>query len=132
MANLPHANINGKFILDGKEYEIETFKVKFSQPADYKGQPQHEVKGGQLMVTITQNADNNLYLWAKTSTMRKGGQILFQTDLGITVLRINFSSAYCITLARDINTMTGTKTTLVIAPEIVTMNGVEHDNFWPK
>jgi hypothetical protein len=86
----------------------------------------------QLMVTIAQNTDNNLYLWTKTSTMRKGGQILFRTNLGITVLRTNFSSTYCITLARDINTMTGTKTALVIAPEIVTMNGVEHDNFWPK
>jgi predicted metallo-beta-lactamase superfamily hydrolase len=80
MVNLPHSNINGKFILDGKEYDIETFKVKFSQPVDYKGQLQHEIKGGQLMVTITQNADNNLFLWAKTSTMRKCRQILFQTD----------------------------------------------------
>ncbi len=132
MENLPFAHIVGKFILDGKEYEIETFRVKFTQPSDYKGQPQHEIKGGQLMVTITQAADNNLLLWAKTSTMRKVGQILFQTDLGITVLRIDFSEAYCITLARDINARTGTKTSLVISPEIVIMNDVGHDNFWPR
>ena len=132
MANLPFSHIEGKLILDGKEYSIETFKIKFSQPVDYKGQPQHEIKGGQLIITITQAVDNNLYLWAKTSTMLKGGQVLFHTDLGITVLRINFSNAYCITLARDINTMAGTNTSIVIAPEIVTMNGIEHDNFWPK
>ena len=132
MANLPYSNINGKFILDGKEYEIETFNIKFTQPIDYKGQPQHEIQDGKLMVTLTQAVDNNLYLWAKTSTMRKGGQILFQTDLGITVLRINFANAYCITLVRDINAVSGTKTTLIISSENIIMNGIEHNNFWPK
>lgn len=73
-----------------------------------------------------------MYLWAKQSTLLKSGQIIFQTDLGITMLRISFSNAYCINLTREINSLTGTKTSLVITPEIVTMNGVEHDNFWSK
>lgn len=132
MLNLPFAHIVAKFILDGKKYDIETFKIKFSQPIDYKGQPQHEVKGGELMIVLTQAADNNLYLWAKTATSLKNGEILFQTDLGITILRISFINAYCITLARNINATTGTKTSLVIAPEKVKLNNVEHDNFWPK
>lgn len=132
MINLPFSHIVGKFNLDGKEYDMETFNIKFTQPIDYKGQPQHEIQGGILMISITQSADNNLYLWAKTSTMRKSGQVLFQTDLGITVLRINFSNAYCITLVRDINAISGTKTDLIISPEMVTMNGIEHTNFWPK
>lgn len=132
MFNLPLAHIEAKFMLDGKQYDIEAFNVKFSQPVDYKGQPQHEMKGGQLTIVMMQAADNNLYLWAKKATDLKSGQILFQTDLGITVLRVNFTNAYCVTLARDINAMSGTKTSLVIAPEIITLNGVEHDNFWEK
>lgn len=130
--DFPLAYLEGKFILDGKTYEIETFKIVFNQPIDYKNQPQHETLGGQLMVTLTQAADSNLYLWAKTSTLMKSGQVLFQTDLGITVVRIDFQNAYCVTLSRKTNSKTGTLTTLIISPEVVIMNDVEHDKFWPK
>ena len=41
---LPLAHIVAKFILDGKIYEVESFKIGFEQPVDYKGQPQHENK----------------------------------------------------------------------------------------
>lgn len=127
---LPFAHINAYLILDGQKYEIEKFTTNFIQPSDFKGQPQHEVKGGKVTIVLSQTADDNLYLWAKQSTLRKGGEILFQTDLGITVLRINFTNAYCINLTREINALTGTKTSLVIAPEIITLNGIEHNNFW--
>ncbi|MDR2915095.1 MAG: type VI secretion system needle protein Hcp [Tannerella sp.] len=131
MLNLPLSHIEAKFILDGKTYNVEKFKIKFSQPVDFKGQPQHETRGGKLTVVITQMADNNLLLWSKTPTLLKNGSLLFQTDLGITVLRVEFENAYCITLSRKINALTGTLTTLVISSEIVKMNDVEHDNFWP-
>jgi hypothetical protein len=130
MLNLPLSHLEGKLVLDGETYEVETFKITFSQPIDYKNQPQHETLGGQLMITLAQAADNNLYAWGKTSTLRKNGQVLFQTDLGMTVMKIDFQDAYCVTLSRKTNAMTGTLTTLMIAPKIVTMNGVEHDNFW--
>ncbi|GHV52099.1 hypothetical protein FACS1894181_14900 [Bacteroidia bacterium] len=68
MIALPLAHITAKFILDGKAYEIDTFKVSFAQPKDFKGQPQHEVKGGQLMVTLSQLPGDELFVWAKTST----------------------------------------------------------------
>lgn len=130
MFNFPLAHLEGKFVLDGVKYDIETFKITFSQPVDYKGQPQHETRGGQLMVTLSQAASNSLYLWGKTATLRKDGHILFQTDLGITMLRIDFMNAYCVTLSRNINAMTGTLTSLMIAPEVIKMNDIEHDNFW--
>ncbi|MDL2306337.1 hypothetical protein LJC72_13555 [Bacteroides sp. OttesenSCG-928-D19] len=130
--DFPLAHLEGKFLLDGKTYEIETFKILFNQPIDYKNQPQHETYGGQLLITLAQAADNNLYTWGKTSTLRKSGKALFQTDLGITVMEIEFRNAYCVTLSRKTNVMTGTLTTLMIAPETVIMNGVEHDNYWAK
>jgi hypothetical protein len=128
----PLAHITAKFILDGQEYEIEQFMVKFSQPTDYKGQPQYEIKGGQLSLTMTQIADDNLYNWAKRSNLLKSGDILFQTDLGITILEINFIDAYCVNLAREINAFTGTTTSLVIAPKELKVNGVKHENYWPE
>jgi hypothetical protein len=62
----------------------------------------------------------------------KSGKALFQTDLGITILTVEFSNAYCINLSRQINAYVGTSTVIVISPEKVKLNGIEHDNFWAK
>ena len=129
---LPFAHINSNFILDGKKYEVEHFNISFAQPTDYRGQPQHEIKGGQINLTLTHIADDNLYQWAKTSTQLKGGSILFQTDLAITVLRIIFENGYCVNLSRDIDSVRGSTTTLVISAEKISLNGLEYDNFWPE
>jgi len=126
----PLAHIVSKFVLDGKKYEVEDFKISFSQSIDYKGQPQHEILGGQLYVTLHEKADDNLYLWAKKSTLLKSGSILFQTDLGMTVLELNFTDAYCIHLARNINAYSGTTTALILSPKEISMNGVKHENYW--
>lgn len=131
MALFPFAHLEVKFVLDGTSYTVSDFKIGFAQPTDYKGQPQHEIQGGQFVVTLSQAADSNLYLWAKNPTALKGGSVLFQTDLGITVLRIVFAQAYCVSLSRNVDDTTGTQTILVISPEEVSIDGVEHNNFWP-
>jgi len=128
----PLAHHVATFIMDGKKYDVERFSIELSQPIDFKGQPQHEIKGGQITVNLTQAADDNLYIWAKKSTLRKNGKILFQTDLGITVLEIDFKNAYCINLTREINASNGTNTSLTVSSEIIIMDGVEHNNFWPS
>jgi hypothetical protein len=129
---LPLSHINAKFFLDGDTFEIEHFNIKFEQPTDFRGQPQHEIGGGQLTINISQSPTSSLYLWAKTSTQLKSGKVLFQTDLGMTVLTVEFSNAYCINLSRKINAYAGTNTVIVISPENVKLNGIEHDNFWAK
>lgn len=128
----PLAHINVWFEFDGKKYEVEHFETGFSQPVDAKGQPQYETLNEKLSLTLLHIADDNLYQWAKTSTLRKGGSILFQTDVGITVLRINFANAYCIGLTRETDAMKGSTTTLTISPEQLIVNGIEHHNFWPE
>lgn len=132
MVTFPLAHLTAKFIVDGKTYEVEQFRISFVQPTDFKNQPQHELLGGQIFLKIPQIADDNLYLWAKRSVLLKSGVILFQTDLGMTVLELNFTKAYCISLTREINAYNGTSTSLILSPEIVKLNGVEHDNFWPE
>jgi len=127
----PLAHITSTFILDGKKYEVEHFKMGFAQPTDFRGQPQHELKGGQLHVTLSHIPDDTLFLWGKTSTMRKNGMILFQTDLGMTVLRILFEKGYCIELSNDMDAFKGSSTTLTISAELISVNGHEHNNFWP-
>jgi hypothetical protein len=129
---LPLAHIAATFILDGEKYTVDKFNIEFSQPRDYKGQPQHETKGGIIVVNLTQAADDNLYLWAKKSTLTKSGKVLFQSDIGMTILEITFENAYCIDLKREINAFSGTNTSLAISPEVIKMNGIEHNNFWKK
>ena len=129
---LPLSHINAKFSLDGETNEVEHFDINFSQPTDYKGQPQHEIGGGLITVHLSQIPSNNLYLWAKTSTSRKNGIILFQTDVGMTVMKVEFFNAYCIKLVRQINAYKGTNTILVISSEKLKINGIEHDNNWTK
>ena len=129
---LPLAHLVVTFILDGIKYNAEQFMIEFSQPIDYKGQPQYETKGGQIFVKLTQAADDNLYYWAKKSTNRKNGTVLFQTDLGMTVLEVTFENSYCANLTRGINASSGTYTSLTIAPEKISMNGIDHNNYWPK
>ena len=130
MNMLPLSHIRAEFVLDGETYEVEEFKTEFRQPVDYKRQPQHEIMGGQIMLTLSQAADRGLYLWAKNSTMLKDGLIRFQTDMGVTIMKITFSKAYCIQMLRETATDAGTKTNLVISPESVSLNGVEHTNKW--
>jgi hypothetical protein len=52
--------------------------------------------------------------------------------MGMTVLEVEFTNAYCINLTRNINAFAGTNTILVISSELVKVNGIEHDNFWVK
>ncbi len=89
-----------------------------------------EITGGQILIKLSQIPDDSLYLWARKSVQLKSGQILFQTDLGMNVLKIDFTNAYCISLTREINAYNGTSTSLIISPENVILNDVEHDNFW--
>ncbi|MEN9919786.1 MAG: hypothetical protein RL662_2222 [Bacteroidota bacterium] len=130
MFNLPFAHINSFLVLDGEKYQVEKFNIKFSQAGDYKGQPQHEVQGGLINIVLDQAANDSLFLWAKKSTMVKDGHILFQSDLGMTVMVLAFFDAYCISLTREINAMTGTRTSLIISPKKVVIDGIEHENYW--
>lgn len=132
MDTLPHAHLVVKFKLDGKSYDVDDFGINFNQPVDYKKQPQHEINGGSMSLTMMQTADDNLYTWAKTSTLRKNGQVVFETDLGITVLEINFENAYCTELVSEVNASSGACISLKIAPQRISMNGFEHDNYWPE
>lgn len=126
----PLAHLTVVFILDGKEYKVDGFKVGFSQEIDYKGQPQHETQGGQIYLKLDHAADNTLFEWAKESTMLKSGAILFKTELSSPVLQVEFDNAYCIGLTRSIHVKDGTKTSLIISPERIEINGIKHRNYW--
>jgi hypothetical protein len=116
--------------IDGKEYEVEQFKIGFNQPIDDKGEPQSETKGGQLMVTLSESLPDTFYDWAIKSKREKDGTVTFRIETGSAPLRVEFFRANCINFSRRVDSSGGLQTNLVIAPERVMINGVEHDNFW--
>ena len=132
MMNLPLAHVNSYLLLDGNKYEIVEFNVVFIQPTDHKGQPQHEMNGGRINITIPHIGDNTLYEWSKSSTTLKNGEIIFETEMSSHVMRVGFYNAYCIQLEHQIKESEGTSIRVVISPEILTINDIEHNNFWEK
>lgn len=130
--DLIDSNITVWLEVDGKEYELEYFKTGFFQPSDFKGEPQSETKGGQIMVTLSEALPDSFYEWAIKSKMEKNGKISFKVKTENSPLVIEFQRATCINFSRDVSSHGGLKTNLILSPEIVTVNGVEHDNFWTK
>ena len=59
-------------VLDGQEYEVSQFNINFNQQVDYKGQPQDEVRGGKILVGLTQILSDNIYSWAMKSITKNG------------------------------------------------------------
>lgn len=128
------SNVDVRFLVDGDEYEVEQFNIGFHQPIDsVKNQPEGEARGGKLMVTFTQTVKSNIYGWAIKPWVRKNGSILFKTGTAGVIFDVQFLNAYCVNLNRVVDARgQGLVTTLIISPEIVTLNGIEFDNRWVK
>lgn len=121
------------FSLDGEEYEVSQFKIGFHQPVDpNKNQPEGEVRGGKLMVTLTQAVKSNIYGWGIKPWVKKDGAVLFKTGTSGVIFDVKFTNAYCINMERNINIVSGLETVLVISPETVILQGVSFDNNWVK
>lgn len=130
--NFIDPNIKVYFELEGQEYDVDQFKIGFSQQQDHKGEPQHETKGGQLMITLTQTLPESFYSWIIENNKFKDACVLFKSESSGTVLRIEVSQARCVNLSRKITIGKGVQSILILSPETVKVNGIEHDNFWVK
>lgn len=117
------------FVFDGKAYELSQFNISFGQAVDHKGQPQDEVRGGRLLLTLTEAVPNNIYKWAMTSTT-KDGVVEFRSKTSNAPLRIEFVNGYCVNFDRVIEGGIGLNTAMVISSEEITINGINFDNHW--
>lgn len=128
------SNVNVIFSIDGDEYAVEQFKIGFHQPVDgNKYQPEGEVCGGRIMITLSQTVKSNIYGWAVKPWVKKNGAVLFKTGTSGVIFEVAFTNAYCINLKRVIESLgQGLSTTLILSPEGVSVNGIEFDNRWVK
>ena len=128
------SNVNVIFSVDGDEYAVEQFKIGFHQPVDnLKNQPEGEVRGGRIMITLSQTVKSNIYGWAVKPWMKKSGAVLFKTGTSGVIFEVAFTNAYCVNLKRVIESLgQGLSTSLILSPESVSVNGIEFDNRWVK
>ena len=126
----PLAHVEAKFYFLGSEYEVEDFKIGFIQEVNHNGQPQHEERGGQIMISLSQIVDDAVYEWATSPFSKKSGMISFETGISNAPLRVEFTDAYCIGFSQVEDSFSGTRTSLVISPltSNVSLNGINSKN----
>ena len=117
------------FVFKDEEYELSQFNIGFGQATDYKGQPQDEVRGGVMMLTIADPVSDKIYKWAMKS-LAIDGVIEFRSKTASSPLKIEFTNGYCVNFDRVIEAGTGLSTMLTISPEEIRINGVNFDNHW--
>jgi len=131
IAPINDTNIKSFFFIDNEKYEVVKFQTYVNQEIDYKGQPQSEIKGGQLSIVLKQTVSRNIYDWAKRFMSLKSGIIKFETETSGTIFRVSFTNAVCISLNCNINEHTGTITNLIIScDEISFYDSIKIENRW--
>lgn len=113
-------------------YELANFEFSFGQGVDVKGQPQHEVQGGHLVIVMTEIPSSSIYDWAKRSNRAKSGQILFSTETRGTILDVRFENGHCINITQNVNYERGTEVKLLISCGEVKIGQYEHSNHWSQ
>lgn len=126
----PDANLEVFLILNGKEYELSQFNCDFIQHTDIKGEPQSEIKGGKLIVTIEQFPDNQIFYWAINQWSKRNGEVVFRNKTASAPLKISFKNAYCVNLQQTISNSIGVSTSFVISSEELYLNDNLFDNGW--
>jgi hypothetical protein len=122
--------IDGFLYVNGKEYEIQSFETEFVQADDWRGQPQHEVKGGLLLITLKQKSDDILNDWMFRKGTAYDGEVVFApvSRSENALLRISFTKGKCISFEKMIGINIGIQISLLISPEKISVNDIEQSN----
>jgi len=126
---LNDTSVDAKLLLNGQEYEIETFNIRFLQSYDYKGEPQREVKGGLMSLSINHVVDNQINNWMFNRSVKHSGSIVFASFSRIAspVIIIEFVNGRCAEYTKTIGNST-VSYTIIISAEEIKINGIDHEN----
>lgn len=124
------STIEGYLYIGAKKYEICSFETEFEQGQDYKGQPQHEVKGGLLSITFKQTVDATISNWMLKKEIVYDGSIVFAAPSRITSppITIIFKEGKCISYQKVVGKEIGVSLTILISPKSLNINGIDHTN----
>lgn len=122
-------SVDAKLFLNGKEYTVDSFDIKFQEAFDFKGEPQREVKGGLLTITINQVVDEQINYWMFHRDVKYSGSVVFASfsRIATPVIIIEFTNGRCARYTKSIG-YSSLSYTIVITAEKITVNGLEHKN----
>jgi hypothetical protein len=117
------------FTFEGRDYEVAQFSINFGQGVDFKGQPQDEIRGGRILLTLSEAVPEEIYKWAMISCVRNGS-VEFRSKTANAPLKVEFMNAYCVQFNRTTEYKGGLRTTLSISPKELTVNSITINNRW--
>ncbi len=123
-------SIDGVLLLNGKEYAIDHFEVQFQQAFDFKGEPQREVRGGLLSLTLNRVTDEQLNYWMFHNKISYSGAVVFRPSSGISspVLTIRFTNGRLVRYSTAVERPNGITLSITISAETIAVNDIEHTN----
>lgn len=129
---MANADLTLDLIIDGslKKYHVVQFDTLFTQPYDYKGQPQSETEGGIISFVLMEIPDNIINGWMMKSYEKKGGVFTFHKGVQTAPLTVTFKEAYCVNYQQSVMVNTGVSTRVVISAKSIKLNAKEHENRW--
>lgn len=119
----PIGKISLSLVIDGERYEMEQFRLNFSQGVDQKGEPQEETNGGIIEFSIASLPDKMLNRWMLKETELKDGMFIFEQGAQNSPLKIKFTEAYCIGMATRTHPGRGLYTEYTISANEIDLNG---------
>lgn len=126
----PDGNVSADLSLMGKKYSLSAFSTSFSQPVNENGEPEGEVRGANLKLTLSQLPDDLLLQWAMSRWMRKNGEVVFKNQTGTPPLRISFVEAACVSFCQETNTGKGSFVSMLISAKKISFNGILLESGW--
>ena len=122
-------SVDAKLLLNGAAYEIDTFNIRFQKAFDYKGEPQQEVKGGILTMTINHVVDKQINEWMFNRSVKHSGVVTFASfsRIATPVIIIEFTNGRCFRYSKNISHSSASYTIFITAEEIK-INGIDHSN----
>jgi hypothetical protein len=121
------------FFFREKRYILEEFDMDFRQDTNDKNQPESDVYGGLITLTISETPDEWLTAWMMNLQEKHDGELRFLINapkiMESAALHIVFKDAYCVSYQKVIHPAgAGLLTTLIISPRVVKIGQEEFEN----
>ncbi len=106
-----------KLQIDGEEFNVLDFNIKFWQKIDGLNKPVGNAKGGTIKISIEASQSTSFLSWMLSGDLTKNGKIIFYRRDAMSKMReLTFDKAYCISYNEEFKITT--QTPMLISMEL--------------
>ncbi|KAF2082936.1 type VI secretion system tube protein TssD [Flavobacterium sharifuzzamanii] len=96
-----------KLQIDGEEFNVLDFDIKFKKETDALNKPVGNAKGGIIKLSIESTQNTNFLSWMLSGSLTKNGKIIFfRRDAMSKMRELIFTKAYCISYNEEFKSTT--------------------------